>query len=1084
MCEELDSDYLKPDWFHLSPQQRRIWAERQPGIPVFGRVIVEIDGEIVASRLASAIHQVAGRHEILRTRFERAPQFKFPSQVIEPTARINSETRLVDNLSSDPATTAAICAQHQQLYLSNSSQHSLLWTLFQGRGNALLCVSASPLCVDLRALCLIFEEIAEAYQQPKGSRDPVAVVQYVDYSEYRNAMVTSNNERKAFAEALLQSHYESCPEPVDLPFERRLSSSGARVWLHSHAGNELVRRLERLAAAENAPLDDVIATVLGILISRMAGRDEVPILVCHSGRALPELNQAVGRFEHWIPLCISANRLRTFANVLRDVVYQKAQTGERQDYFRYDANYASRFRDSRALVSFSYLDLPPRVISSSNTWNIADLECQAEYSKLALSAFKTDSGLILKLGVDQAIFDRQTAESLLPRLITLLESVADRAVKSVGTLNIVPDGEWRIAAMAPEQASDSKPLITDLIANQAERFGERIAVVCGESHLSYAELLSSAELAACRLRRAGVGKESIVAVLLDRSADAIVGMLATLKAGAAYVMLDPWTPVARLQAHLRSVCPACILTRMEYLPLLRDAEGGELTVNVLALDDRTPYSNDPAFERPDPRNLAYVIQTSGSTGRPKNVAITHHGLSSYVLALCRRIEIDIESGGPLNFGMVSAFIADLGNTAIYAALASGGCLHVLIGDARIDTQAFSAYVMGNGIDVLKIVPSHLQTLLSSGEALALLLHTIVLGGETFPLPLARLLRERAPSCRLVNHYGPTETTVGCLTFSLSEEEPDDWARSVPVGRPLGGNLAYNLNEDLMPVPLGAEGQIHIGGDGLARGYLMAPGLTAEKFIPNPFGPSGTRLYRTGDLMRQSYDGTFEFVGRMDTQVKIRGYRIETGEIEAVLGGHNAIHQVVVNAHQDPSEGARLVAYYVIKPDAAVTTAELRRHLEEYLPDYLIPSFLIRIDAIPLTPNGKIDRNALPAPDVNANGTSAPFREPTTIVEKQVAQIWRDVLGLPRIGLDDRFFAVGGHSLQATQIVARVRSVFKVDITLTAFFDNPTVAGLVDGIAGLWGGRDVIEQFAQIAAHRGGGGDDVSAPIYARDRSLS
>jgi acyl-coenzyme A synthetase/AMP-(fatty) acid ligase/acyl carrier protein len=388
--------------------------------------------------------------------------------------------------------------------------------------------------------------------------------------------------------------------------------------------------------------------------------------------------------------------------------------------------------------------------------------------------------------------------------------------------------------------------------------------------------------------------------------------------------------------------------------------------------------------------------------------------------------------------------ADLGNTSVFPCLIGGGTLHVLSYDTAMDAARFAAYAATNGVDVLKITPSHLNALLSSpGGAGVLPRRFLFLGGEACSWELVARVRQ-AGTCQVINHYGPTETTIGSLTYPVPAEAP--LTTTVPIGRPIANTRIYLLDSRQAPVPVGVPGELYIGGDGLARGYIGQQDLTESRFVPNPFTGDGSRLYRTGDQARYLADGNVEFLGRFDDQVKIRGFRVEPGEIEAVLRTHPGVHQAVVVCREDGSGEKRLVGYYVGSTHDTPSGEALKAFLQESLPEYMIPWSLVRLTSLPLTPNGKVDRAALPAPETVAPDVSRERTLPRTPVEQQLASIWEEVLGGEAIGVDDDFFELGGHSLMAIQVMSRVRETFQVEIPMNALFECPTIASLAEIVA--------------------------------------
>ena len=543
----------------------------------------------------------------------------------------------------------------------------------------------------------------------------------------------------------------------------------------------------------------------------------------------------------------------------------------------------------------------------------------------------------------------------------------------------------------------------------------------GDEVLSYRELNERANQLAADLRGMGVQAGSLVALSGERSVEMLVGVLGIWKAGCAYVPLASDHPAARLAEQMRGV--AAVVT----------VENGRTSVGKSA---DTAGTSARAT-----KGLAYVIYTSGSTGVPKGVAVGHRNLVNYTCFIQNRLELEQYPEG-LQFATVSALQADLGHTAIFPALVSGGTVHVIPQDVATDSKALGEYFEQHRIDVLKIVPSHMRALLESDGARKVLPQKyLILGGEVLTRALVERIETLNCECELVNHYGPTETTVGSLTLRLNEY---DWkgsaVRTIPIGRPIANTQIYILDAHMEPAPIGVAGELYISGDGVSEGYLNQPDRTAERFIRNPFGEGV--CYRTGDLARYLEDGAVEFLGRADEQVKIRGYRIEPGEVEAVLLRHRGVEQAAVVPRVDARGDLRLVAYVVMRPQATAGSEELERHLQNALPDYMIPSAVVRLQKLPLNANGKLDRKALPEPEAVEQKVYEP---PVTQTEVALAAIWAEVLKRGPIGRNDHFFHLGGHSLLATQVVSRVRERLRVEAPMRILFDRPVLSDLASWI---------------------------------------
>ncbi|HEX7980352.1 MAG TPA: amino acid adenylation domain-containing protein, partial [Gemmatimonadaceae bacterium] len=623
--------------------------------------------------------------------------------------------------------------------------------------------------------------------------------------------------------------------------------------------------------------------------------------------------------------------------------------------------------------------------------------------------------------------------------------------------------------------------LTALVEAQAKRVPQRAAVVAGDTTLTYATLDARAADLAAHLRTLGVARDVPVGLLLDRSADAIVGLLGILKAGGAYMPLSIDAPTARLAQQLAESGAATVVTSAALAARLP----GSTRVVVIDRDvAAAPTTGAQATSPSSPNDLAYVLFTSGSTGTPKGVAVTHANAVHYARAISRVLaDVPARASGDgfaaldgWRFGLASTLAADLGNTSLLPALAAGGTLHVLDQATTTEPARFAAYVAEHPLDVLKLTPSHAAALVAgvSGDALASLLPArwLVLGGEALRVDFARSLRAAGTRCRLLNHYGPTETTVGTCTFEVTSSALEALdargASTVPIGRPLANTHAHVLDANGQRVPLGVPGELWLGGAGVAAGYLNRDDLTAQRFVSMAFdGSAAERLYRTGDRVRRLPDGTLEFLGRGDDQVKVRGYRVELGEIELSLRAHPGVAQAVVVLNDQGAE-TRLIAYVVPRADGyavshgdRATGDRMREWVAAQLPEYMVPSAVVLLDALPLTANGKVDRAALPAPDAAAEEDA--YVAPRTPVEQQLAAIWAEVLKRERVGATDNFIALGGHSLLAIRVLGKISRAFRLRLPLRALFDAPTVEELAELV-------EVELQLAAVAALGNGEGE--------------
>jgi amino acid adenylation domain-containing protein len=581
--------------------------------------------------------------------------------------------------------------------------------------------------------------------------------------------------------------------------------------------------------------------------------------------------------------------------------------------------------------------------------------------------------------------------------------------------------------------------IHQLFETQVEQTPDAHALAFENKHLTYQELNDKANQLAHYLQGMGVGPEVLVGLYIERSLEVVVALLGILKAGGAYVPLDPTFPMERLGLMLTDAQVPILITQQS---LASGLSGHNAQVICMDTDwnDIAQMSTANTASDVQGENAVYVIYTSGSTGKPKGVTIEHKNLSNYLNGIVQRLDIPAGS----SFATVSSLATDLGNTAIFPSLCTGGCLHIVSRDQSIDHYALENYFNSHEIDCLKITPSHLAALLASSETGRIIPRKrLIIGGEAFSWEWVNKLQSLAPDCTIFNHYGPTEATVGVLTYRVQKEQDGHTYTKTPMGRPIGNTQIYVVDKHQHPVPIGVAGELFIGGASVARGYLNRPELSAEKFITNPFNTQcGGRMYRTGDLVRYLPDGNIEFLGRIDDQVKIRGFRIELGEIQAMLNNYPAVLSALVVVREDIPGEKYLVAYIVPHEEQTITDTELQSYLTKHVPTYMIPSAFVMLEALPLTSNGKIDRRALPAPERTRNATEA-FIDPTLPIHYQLQRIWEELLDVRPIGMRDNFFSLGGHSLLAARMVNRIEQVCGKKLPLATFFAGATIQHIAE-----------------------------------------
>jgi len=810
----------------------------------------------------------------------------------------------------------------------------------------------------------------------------------------------------------------------------------------SHWSGELLRSagalprttaaaLEEAGQAHGASLAAVITAATAVYMSRMTGARDVVVGMPVTGRLSPRLRRIVGLASNIVPLRLTIDPALTFSDLLQQTGRRMREALRHQRYparaLRQDLGLAPNEPDIYGTVinfipleeDFDIACLPVRKHHLGN-WLVGDL-------LIAIHAGPQDSESQVEFIANRAHYDAPVLDGHRERLLRLLEIVAAQPIAAIGHFAILSDLErqqvlhdWNATATPPAPAT-----LPELFEAQVARTPDAVALVHGDAQLTYAELNRRANQVANVLIRRGVGPEQLVGLCVGRTPEMIVGLLAILKAGAAYLPLDLAYPAARLALMLDDAQPGLILTDAETAPRL---PAGIPHLVIETDSDTADGDTNPT----DAQRLsalvaghpAYVIYTSGSTGRPKGVVVTHAGIAALAAAQVEQLSVTAASR-VLQFASLN-FDASLWEVAM--ALTSGAAL-VLAPPEALSGPPLRALLAAQRVTHATFPPAVLATL---GEA-DIPLGCLVVAGDACPAPLvAQWSAERL----MVNAYGPTESTV-CATISA---QLDDAA--APIGAPIPGTRVYVLDASLEPVPAGVGGELYISGAGLARGYLNRPALTAERFVADPHGAPGSRMYRTGDLARWRSDGALDFLGRADQQIKLRGFRVEPGEIEAVLAAQPGVAQVAVVARDDRPGGAYLVAYLATGTGGSPDLAQLHRVLAEQLPSHMVPSAFVVLEALPLTPNGKLDRRSLPAPEGGGANLVEPPRGP---IETAIAAIWADLLDLEHVGRHDNFFELGGHSLTALQMVSQVRDAFGVELPLKTVFDARTLEDLAGRI---------------------------------------
>ncbi len=1046
--------------YRLSPQQRRAWTAWNVGGERGGaRCALLLTGELSPAAVESALERLVERHELLRTEFHALPGMRFPVQnAVQATAGEGGVGWTQERREGEEPEAVAeeLLSGGLEGFEPAAGPRLRARLVTTGPERQVLLLALPPLCADGRSLDRLAVELVELLADREVEAPPV---RYVQFSEWQNSLLEDDAEeglefwRRQAVEAATAVRF-----PFELPC---ITASAAEA----PAAPAVVRGgldAEHLAAAEaraaelGIGLDLLLLAAWHHLLWRYSRSEDAAVAVLHENRDHELFETVVGPFARWVPVRARVRRGATLGDLAAVLGQAREEVLEWADTFQWgrDGGEAGPFP-----AAFELSGEPPAGAAGDLEYRVLGKRVSLDRFRLRLACTRRDGGLEVELHHDVNRVPEDDAERLLAAWEHLLASAVETPEVPLDALSLVGPEERRRLLVELNRTRAAQPPsagVHELFSRQAERTPDAPAVVFEDQVLSFAELDRRGNRLARLLRRRGVAPDVPVAVCLERSLDLVVALLGVLKAGGAFVPLEPWQPRQRLGFMLEDVDPPVVLAqeslvdRLSHWPASREDR-------ILRLDadrDRVEAESDEALDAAEvdlaPENLAYVIFTSGSTGRPKGVAVEHRQLLNYVHAVRRRLELPDGA----NYASVSTFAADLGHTVIFPSLCFGGALHVLSLDRLADAGRVADYFSEHAIDCLKIVPSHLEALQDRPDPeRGLPRRRLVLGGEASRPGWVETLRGRAPGCAVFNHYGPSETTVGVLAWRVEPQGMDPRAATVPLGRPLDNARVYLLDRRGEPVPTWVPGELFVAGDQVTRGYLGRAALTADRFVPDPFaresgGGPGGRMYRTGDLARLLPDGKVEFLGRVDDQVKFHGFRVELNEIRLALNEVPEVRDSVVAMRRDDNGRDVLVAYYVSRNELEVS--ELRDELRKSILEETLPNLFVHLRRLPLTLNGKVNHQALPSLEEAKARARKEVVPPRNRTEEVIAGIWAEVLGHERVSIHDNFFELGGHSLLATRVISRQREALGVDMPLRVLFEAPTVAGLARAVDDLQG----------------------------------
>lgn len=1068
----------------LSFAQQRLWFfdQFEPGSPLYNLMSpVLFEGHLDAMALEAAINRIVERHEALRTTFDFHEGR--PVQIIAPMRRLQMSVVDLAGLNGEEQQRKVETLAQEEAMRPFDLKHGplLRMTLLRlAERKHVLLLAVHHIVCDAWSAGLIIQELGELYTSfTTGQADslPELPIQYADFAVWQRQWLQGAvlEQQLDYWKGQLGESLPVLELPADRPRPAIQRFNGSCVFFS--LSPDLSRALKTLAHTEKATLFMTLLAAFKVLLHRHTGTEDIVVGTPIANRQRHEIEHVIGFFTNTLAIKTDLSRNPVFRDLLITVRGNLLDAYAHQDLpFEYlvEQLHPERNLSHNPLVQVMFVlrNTPEPKLNLAGL-TATPLNSNFSTAKFDLTFYLDDTGNQIEGAIEYStdLFDRPRVERMAGHWETLLTSIVQNPAKHISDLTLLTGPEREQLLMEWNRTHTEYPRVCahELFERQAERAAHSMALLSEEGRLTYSELNVRANKIAHYLLSHGCKPGNVVALLMERSEDMVVSVLGILKAGAACLPLNPSDPASRVAFMLQDSGAAAILTHGPLVPSVAQTSARVIRLDAdwEGIEQEAP--RDPGLKIA-PESGCYIIYTSGSTGTPKGVVMPHRALVNLVEwhhatgSLSRRV---------LQFASLTF---DVSFQEIFSTLGVGGTLVLLPDAARIDMAALGRFIAENAIERFHLPVVVLQRLAEEfceNPQPLYSLRELMVGGEQLQItaPIIRLFEELR-DCALYNHYGPSETHV--VTSYRLRGTPASWPLLPPLGRPIANARAYVLDLHLQPVPLGTTGELYLGGDCVAHGYLRRPALTAERFIPDPFSSvPGARMYKTGDLVRYAGSGDIEFIGRNDFQIKIRGMRVELAEIEMELRRHPSVREVVVTVYQDDrTNEKKLAAYIVPKTEAAIQPIQLREFLRERLPEHMVPACFTVLQDFPLTRSGKINRLALPAPE-NIE-PAADYIEPETAVEKALAAIFADVLGTAHVGAGDNFFDLGGHSLIATQIASRVREAFRIELPVRAIFEEPTVAGLARFILIDEKNRRRIELAAEVLAELPS--DEISADL--------
>ncbi|MFD0021696.1 amino acid adenylation domain-containing protein [Streptomyces sp. NPDC058382] len=1065
----------RPDPLPLSYAQQRLWFINRlegPGSAYNIPLVLELDGALDTDALRTALHDVVERHEALRTVFPERDGV--PHQLVLPADAATPRLPVVSTAPADLE--AAVLAAVREPFDVSADPPLRALLLRSAPGHHVLVLVLHHIAGDGWSLAPLTRHLGEAYAARLTGREPEPAagtpLQYADYTLWQHAALGDGIEPRSILRQQLDHWHTALaglPGLIDLPLDRpRPATTDPRGAVHTFdLPPALYGRLLRLARESGSSLFMVLQAAVATLLHRHGAGDDIPLGSPVAGRTDEELEDLVGFFANTLVLRTDLSGNPTFRELLHRVREFDLAAYTHQDvpFERLvESVNPARARNHHPLFQTMLVlqnqettrpELPGLTVGSRLVHN--------GLSKFDLTfAFdeeRGEGGLTAGIEYATALFDRSTVEALAGRLVRLLEQVADDPARPLAGYDLMTPDEynrvtrWGTGGALPAHAADDGATLPALFGAQAHRTPDAVAVIGDDTALTYAELDRISAGLARVLAGLGAGPETGIGVLLSRSPAVVAVSLGAVRAAGTYVPLDARWPGERLDQAAGVAAVRILVVDEDALatPWVADAARRVPVVVVdrlgRVLRGAPEHPLDPAAV-PGPGSLAYVMFTSGSTGLPKGVGVTHADVAALTAD-------STWQGGAVDVVLMhSAYVFDASTFEIWAPLLNGGRI-VVAPDGVLEARVLGDAIQEHGLTAVFLTTALFNVIADTDPGAFTGLRLVCAGGELASPDAMQRVAGTAPGVRVLHVYGPTETTTFATRNDVAADLPSG---PPPIGRPLDGMRLYVLDGSLGPVAPGVTGELYLAGRGVARGYTGLPGLTATRFVADPFDPAGGRMYRTGDLVRWTRDGRIAYVARADGQVKLRGYRIELGEIESVLACCEGVADSFAVVREDAPGDRRLVAYVVPAHGARPEPADLARAVGRSLPGYMVPGAFVLMDALPLTLNGKVDRRSLPEP---AHRAPVRGRAPRTAREEILCGLFADVLGLEGAGADDDFFALGGHSLLATRLAARIRTALAVEVQVKTVFEHPTPAALAATLDGAQEARKPLER----ARHR-------------------